>query len=279
MTLSSASFEFVRAVLRERSAHSLEGDKAYLVETRLLPVARRHGFASVEDLVVRLRGRRNEQLLGELVEAMAICETSFFRDGQQFEVLRRAVLPELIRLRAATRRLNIWSAACSSGQEPYSVAILLRHDFPALSGWDVRLIASDLSGAMLKRARAGRVSELEVSRGLPPELLKRYFDEQEDGWQIRDDVRRMVEFHRINLCGPWPDLPPLDLILLRNVLIYFDIPTRQQVLNRVKTVLQPDGYLILGGAETTHNVHDGFLPVSFDQVSFFRPRSPTTTTS
>jgi chemotaxis protein methyltransferase CheR len=272
MSLSRASFEFVRALLRRRSAHCLEDDKAYLVETRLLPVARRHGFQSVEDLVLRLRGRRDERLAAELVEAMAIHETFFFRDGHPFDVLRQAVLPELVRRRAQARRLNIWSAACSSGQEPYSVALLLRHHFPALSGWDVRLLASDLSTAILERARKGRYSELEVSRGLAPELRQAYFHKQGDGWQIRDDVCRMVEFRRINLGGVWPELPPVDLVLLRNVLIYFDMPTRRQVLGRVRRVLRPDGYLLLGGAETTHNLHDEFIPVSFGQTSVFRPR-------
>jgi chemotaxis protein methyltransferase CheR len=273
MSLSRASFEYVRAVLRERSGHCLEDDKAYLVETRLLPLARRQGFESVEDLVLRLRSRRDEKLLGELTEAMTINETFFFRDGHPFEVLRRAVLPELVRRRAHERCLNIWSAACSSGQEAYSVALLLRHHFPALSGWNVRLIASDLSTAMLERARRGRYSELEVSRGLPPELLEAYFHKQEDGWQIRDDLRRLVEVRPINLSGAWPRMPPLDLVLLRNVLIYFDVPTRQQVLDRVRRVLHPDGYLLLGGAETTHNLNDGFLPVSFEQTSFFRLRN------
>jgi chemotaxis protein methyltransferase CheR len=273
MALSRASFEFVRTVLRQRSAHHLEDDKGYLVETRLLPVARRHGFSSVEALVLRLRGRRNERLLGEVVEAMTINETFFFRDGHPFEVLRQTVLPELVQHRASVRRLSIWCAACSSGQEAYSVALLLRHHFPALSGWNIRLIASDLSAAMLERARQGLYSELEVSRGLALELLEAYFHKQEDGWQIRDELRRMVEFRLLNLSGVWPELPPLDLILLRNVLIYFDAPTRQQILSRVRKVLQPDGYLLLGGAETTHNLDDGFLPVSFEQVSFFRPRS------
>jgi chemotaxis protein methyltransferase CheR len=277
MALSSAGFEYVRTVLRERSAHNLEDDKAYLVETRLLPVARRHGFGSVEDLVLHLRGRRNEKLLGELVEAMTINETFFFRDGHPFEALRQTVLPELMRLRSSARSLNIWSAACSSGQEAFSVAILLRHHFPALSGWNVRLIASDLSAAMLERGRRGRYSELEVSRGLSPELLSGYFQKQDDGWQIRDDVRRQVEFRPINLSGPWPELPPLDMILLRNVLIYFDVTTRRQILGRVRRVLQPDGYLLLGGAETTHNLDDGFVPVSFGQSSFYRPRPDTVT--
>jgi chemotaxis protein methyltransferase CheR len=272
MALSGASFEYVRSVLRERSAHVLEEDKAYLVEARLLPVARRHGLGSVEELVRRLRGRGDERLLAELVEAMTINETSFFRDGHPFEALREAVLPELVRLRSAERRLSVWSAACSSGQEAFSVALLLRHHFPALAGWDVRLIASDLSAAMLERGRRGRYSPLEVSRGLPPELLRGYFSEQEGGWQIRDDVRRQVEFRPVNLSGPWPELPPLDLVLMRNVLIYFDVPTRQQVLGRVRRVLRPDGYLLLGGAETTYNLDDDFVPVSFGPTSYYRLR-------
>src|SRR5262245_13081655 len=272
MSLSRASFDFVRTLLRQRSAHYLEDDKLYLVETRLLPVARRHGLASVEDLVLRLRARRDETLVGEMVEAMTINETFFFRDGLPFEALRQTVLPELVQRRSAVRCLNIWSAACSSGQEPYSVAILCRHYFPALAGWNIRLIASDLSTAMLQRARNGLYNDLEVSRGLPTELLQPYFQKQQGGWQLRDDLRRMVDFRPINLSRPWPELPPLDLVLLRNVLIYFDVPTRQQILERVRKVLQPDGYLLLGGAETTLNLDDRFLPVSFDGVSFFQLR-------
>jgi chemotaxis protein methyltransferase CheR len=279
MTLSKASFAYVRTVLQERSGHFLEDDKAYLVETRLLPVARRHGFTSVEDLMRRLRGRRSERLLGEVVEAMTINETFFFRDGHPFEALRGTVLPELIRVRAESRSLNIWSAACSSGQEPYSVALLLRHHFPALSGWNIRLIASDLSEGMLGRARLGRYSELEVSRGLPPELLDAHFQKHGDGWQIREEIRRMVEFHSINLIGTWPELPPLDLVVLRNVLIYFELPTRRRILERVRRLIRPDGYLLLGGAETTHNLDDGFRSVAFDQVSFFQLRSVDSATS
>src|SRR5262249_52577689 len=276
MALSSASFEFVRTVLRQHSAYCLEEDQVYLVETRLLPVARRLGFDSVEDVLLRLRVRRNERLIGELVEAMTINETSFFRDGHPFEVLRQVVLPELVRRRIGTRCLTIWSAACSSGQEPFSVALLLRHSFPALSGWNIRLIASDLSGAMLDRAREGCYSDFEVSRGVPSELLEAYFARQEKGWQIRDEIRCMVEFRPINLNGVWPGLPPLDLVLLRNVLIYFDMRVKQQILGQVRQVLQPDGYLLLGGAETTHNLDDGFLPDRSAQGGFFRLRPPET---
>jgi chemotaxis protein methyltransferase CheR len=272
MTLSQASFDFIRTLLRERSAHSLEDDKAYLVETRLLSLARQHGFRSVEELLRHVQGRRKEALLEEIVEAMTINETTFFRDEGVFGALRQSVLPELVRQRAHLRCLNVWSACCSSGQEPFSIAMLLRHHFPLLAGWTIRLLASDLSREMLKRARHGVYTELEISRGLPAELRDRYFHQRQDGWHIREELRRMVEFRRINLSGPWPELPPLDLVLLRNVLIYFDTPAKQQILDKVRCVLQPDGYLVLGGAESTYNLDDRFVPVSIDNVSFFRLR-------
>jgi chemotaxis protein methyltransferase CheR len=272
MALSMASFEYVRTLLRQRSAHVLEDDKIYLVETRLLPLARRQGLESVEELVLHLRARSNETLLVEVVEAMTINETCFFRDAHAFDALRHAVIPELIQRRAGVRTLNIWSAACSSGQEPYSLAILLRHYFPHLTAWKIRLLASDLSTTMLERSVRGRYSNLEVSRGLPPEFLEIYFRKEGDGWQVRDDIRRMVEFCQINLRDSWPKLPLADLVLMRNVLIYFDLPTKAQILRRVRRVIHSEGYLMLGGAETTHKVDDAFLPVSFRQVSLYRLR-------
>jgi chemotaxis protein methyltransferase CheR len=273
MTLSRASFEFVRTVLRERSAHCLEDDKVYLVETRLLPLAREHGFKSVEDFVQHLQSRRKETLLVELVEAMSINETSFFRDENAFKAVRESVLPDLVQRRAHLRSLNIWSASCSSGQEPFSIAMILRRHFPTLEGWSIRLLASDLSRTMLARARRGVFSDLEMSRGLPDEMRTSCFDKRSDGWHIHDDLRRMVEFQQINLSGPWPELPPLDLVLLRNVLIYFDTPTKQQILDKVHRVIQRDGYLMLGGAESTHHLDGRFQSVSFANVSFFKLRS------
>lgn len=273
MSLSQASFDFVRTVLRERSAHSLEDDKEYLVETRLLPLARRQGFKSVEELVLQLRRRKSEKLLVEIVEAMTINETSFFRDESAFNAMRQHVLPELVRQRADLRCLNIWSASCSSGQEPFSVAMLLRQHFPAIAGWNIRLLASDLSKAMLTRAKRGVYSDLEISRGVSTELREIYFQKREDGWHIHSDLRRMVEFHQINLSGPWPEMPPLDLVLLRNVLIYFDTPTKQQILDKICRIIHPNGYLVLGGAESTLHLDARFVPVSFENVSFFRLRS------
>lgn len=271
MTLSRESFEYLRAALRLRSGYVLEDDKLYFVETRLLPVARANGCATVEELIKQLRGRANERITTDVVEAMTINETFFFRDHHPFDTLTRVVVPELVRARAASRELNVWCAASSSGQEPYSVALLIRHYFPALAGWAIRLVASDLSAAMLDRARAGWYSDLEVSRGLPAEFKAAYFDRHAGGWQLRDDVRRMVEFRPINLLAAWPVLPAMDVVLLRNVLIYFDAETKVQVLERVRRVLRPDGYLVLGGAESTHNLAAGFTPVTFDKVSFFRP--------
>lgn len=276
MSLSRASFEFVRTLLRERSAHFLEDDKVYLVETRLFAVAKRHGFPSVEELVLHLQSQKKEGLLAEIVEAMTINETSFFRDENAFDALRRHVLPELVRQKSYLRHLSIWSASCSSGQEPYSLAMLLCRHFPALAGWNIRLLASDLSQAMLARARRGVYSDLEISRGLSAELRADYFQKQPDGWHISEDLRRRVEFRQINLSGIWPELPPLDLVLLRNVLIYFDSPTKQQILDKMYRVIQPDGYLMLGGAESRYDLDDRFLPVSVDNVSFFRRTSKRT---
>jgi chemotaxis protein methyltransferase CheR len=272
MSLSRASFEYLRALLRQRSGQQLEDDKDYLVETRLTPLAQRLGLPSVEALLTRLAVRPEEKALAEVVELMTINETFFFRDGAPFEALRRRVLPELVGRRAAERRLSIWCAACSSGQEPYSVAMLLRSDFPALAGWEVRLIASDLSEAMLEKARRGWYSKLEASRGMPADLLRGHFEERPDGWQIKDDLRRGVEFRPINLSGGWPELPPLDLVLLRNVLIYFDADIKQRILGKVRQLLRPDGYLMLGAGETTQSLEDAFVAEPVDQASFFRPR-------
>ena len=272
MALSRESFDYIRALLRERSGHVLDDDKAYLVESRLLAIARRHGLESLEHLALRLRSGSNEALECEIVEAMTVNETMFFRDPGAFDALRQTVIPQLITRRAAARSLNVWCAACASGQEAYSVAILLRHDFPSLASWKVRVLASDLSTAMLQRTRQGRYNEFEAARGLPAELLQACFDRVEGGWQIQDDLRRMLDVRQINLSEAWPILPPCDLVLLRNVLIYFDAANRKQILDRMRDVLRPDGYLMLGGAESTFNLTDAFVPVSLNETSFFRLR-------
>jgi chemotaxis protein methyltransferase CheR len=271
MPLSPADFEYLSALVREGSAIVLEEQKAYLFEARLAPLARREGFDSLEALVRHLRGARADGLHRKVVESMTTNETSFFRDVHPFEALRQAVLPELLRRRAAERRLRVWCAACATGQEPYSVALLLREHFPELAGWDVRVLATDLSEEVLGRARLGRYSQAEVNRGLPARLLVKYFAKEGLEWQLREEVRRQVEFRQLNLAGPWTGVPQ-DVVLLRNVLIYFDVADKRQVLARVRRVLRPDGALFLGGAETTLNLDGDFERAPFARACWYRVR-------
>jgi chemotaxis protein methyltransferase CheR len=254
-------FTFVCRFVRDRSAIVLEPGKEYLVETRLAPVAKALQLGTVGALVARLRAGAPEDLRVRVTEAMVTTETSFYRDAHPFDALRAAVLPDLIRTRAAARALNVWSAACSTGQEPYSIALTLREHFPELGDWDVNLLATDLSAEVLAKARAGKYTQLEANRGLPAALLVKYFHQQGTGWQLNDTVRRAVEFRELNLVRPWPALPKMDLVFLRNVMIYFDVETKKGILSRVAKVLNPGGYLVLGGAETTLNLDSAFRRV------------------
>ena len=272
MTIDASGFNFVRQLLRERAAIVLDDGKQYLVDNRLSQLARREGLASAQDVIDRLRAQPGGPLQRKVIEAMTTTETLFFRDGKPYEALRNAIVPELIRLRAAERRLTIWSCACSSGQEPYSVGMLLREHFMALAAWDVRLVATDISTEMLARSRAGRYSQLEVNRGLPSGYLTKYFDKVGLDWQIRDDLRKMIEFRELNLAGSWSALPQTDLIMLRNVLIYFDIATKRRILGKVRKLLRPGGFLILGTAESTMNLDDGFELVRSDGTAYYRLR-------
>lgn len=269
MSLDPANLAFVRDLVRRRSAVVLESDKDYLVETRLEDLARRQGVASAKDLVRQVRAQPGGDLERQAVEVLLTSETSFFRDFHPFECLRLEVLPELIRRRASERALRVWCAACASGQEPYSVAMLLREDFPQVLGWDLQILASDLSAELLDRARQGVYRQLEVNRGLPARFLVKYFRQRGGEWLLADEVRRMVEFRQHNLAADWP-LPAMDVILLRNVLIYFDVATKQAVLAKVRRVLRPDGCLLLGGAETTLNLDPAFARVPCGRSSYYR---------
>ena len=197
-------------------------------------------------------------------------ETSFFRDQHPFEALRKVVLADLIGRRRDGCRLHIWCAASSTGQEPYSLALLLREHFPELDGWKVFLLASDLSQAVLARAREGRYKQIEVNRGLPAALLVKYFEQHGTDWQLKPAIRAMVDFQEINLAQPWPALPRMDLVLLRNVMIYFDVATKKTILGRLARLLRPDGYLLLGGAETTFNLDDSFRRVEPLKSGFYQ---------
>jgi chemotaxis protein methyltransferase CheR len=273
VTIDASGFHFVRQLVRERSAIVLEDGKQYLVDNRLSQLARREGLESAQDVIDRLRAAPAGPLLRKVIEAMTTTETLFFRDTKPYEALRNTIVPELVRLRAGERRLQIWSSACSSGQEPYSVGMLMREHFPALASWGVRVLATDISTEMLARSRTGRYSQLEVNRGLPSAYLK-YFDKDGLDWQIRGELRQMIEFRELNLAGPWSAMPPTDLIMLRNVLIYFDVATKRQILAKIRKVLRPGGFLLLGTAETTMNLDDGFELVRSDGTTYYRLRDP-----
>lgn len=274
--MTPQDFEAIVRMLRERSGVVLEPGKEYLVETRLAPVLRRLGFRSISELVARLRWERDNGLSRQVVEAMVTTESSFFRDHHPFEALRKVVIPEIVARRRAERGFNVWCAACSTGQEPYSVAILLREHFPELAGWRVRILATDISTDVLARAREGRYNQIEVNRGLPAALLLKHFDQQGTDWQLKASVRAMVEFRELNLAGPWPLLPTMDLVLVRNVMIYFDVETKKAILGRVAQVLHPEGYLVLGGAETTFQLNDAFRRVEPLKSGCYRFASQTT---
>ncbi len=264
--------DYVRRLVHETAGIALDPSQHYLVRARLEPLAQREGFSSIEALVTDLRRRPRNHMHARLVDAMLNTETSFFRDVHPFAVLRDPILPELIAARRTTRSLAIWSAACASGQEPYSVALLVREHFPELRSWDLSILASDLSQAMLSRAPLGVFSNAEVNRGLPAPLLVKYFERRGMDWQLDEDVRRAVRFRQINLLEPWPPLPAMDVVLLRNVLIYLDEPARWTVLARVRHILRPDGYLFLGAAEGALGLNNGFEAVRMGRTTCYRPR-------
>lgn len=267
------SFAYLQKLLLRRTGTLLEAGKEYVVETRLHGLASGEGFGSVAAL---LEGLQTEEesgpLHGKVAEAMLNGETSWFRDLYPFEALRETLLPELIAKREATRTLNLWSAATASGQEAYSLAMIFAENFPELAGWHVRLIASDVSESMLTRARAGVYSQIEVNRGLPARLMLKYFDRGGAEWCLQAGVRQMVEFQAINLAAPWPALPAMDIVLLRNVLLYFSQETRKEILARVMKTLRPDGYLFLGGGETTLLSDKSFEAVRVGKAMCYRVR-------
>ncbi|MFO0556244.1 MAG: protein-glutamate O-methyltransferase CheR [Polyangiaceae bacterium] len=271
MSISAGEAAFVCDLVYERSAIVLDQTKTYLLETRLLPLARSNGFESIDAFVVAARRDRGP-LQTSIVEALATCETSFFRDLWPFECLQKSVLPALIESRVRQRKLVVWSAACSSGQEVYSIVMTILEHFPDLANWDLRFLATDLSEQILARARSGRYQQLEMNRGLPIRYLTRYFERQDMYWQVRPNVRERVEFKRLNLIDRWSLQDKPDIVFMRNVLIYFDEATKRRILQKVRQSIAPDGALFLGAAETPLNIDDGWERISQAKFSYFRVR-------
>jgi chemotaxis protein methyltransferase CheR len=267
------SFDYVRDFVRAEAGIVLDAGKEYLVESRLAPIVRGEGLGSIDALVQTLRSSRKTELHRKVVDALTTNETTFFRDNDPFELLRTDILPTLIQARRLSKRLSIWYAASSTGQEPYSVSILIREHFPELATWKIDQLGTDLCRNALTRARAAKYSQLEVNRGMPAKLLLKYFDRQGMEWQLKDSIRSMVTFQELNLNGPWPwpTLPQFDIVFIRNVMIYFDVAAKQKILGRIFDLLRPDGYLFLGAAESTMNIEERFVRVPANRAGCYRP--------
>lgn len=270
MPVSPSEFQFLQTLLRNQAGLVLDNGKEYLVEARLAPLARIEGFATFNQMLDTLKNKPVNGMHKKVVDAMTTNETSFFRDLHPFETLRKEILPVLITRRANERRLSIWCGAASTGQEPYSIAMVLREHFPFLSSWNVKMLATDLNTEVLDRARSGRYRQMEVNRGLPAPLLVKYFRERATLWEIHEEIRKMVEFREMNLTTAWPAMPRMDVVFLRNVMIYFDVEMKKAILAKIRALLAPDGYLFLGGAETSVNLDDQFEPVTLGRATCYR---------
>ena len=266
-------YDYLRKLLKERSGLVLSADKQYLVESRLLPLVRKAGVGSLGDLVLKLQGPGAEPLTADVVDAMTTNETFFFRDKIPFEHFRDTIVPALMESRATQRRIRIWCAACSTGQEPYSLAMSLKEMGAALAGWRFDIVATDIATPVIERAMIGSYNQFEVQRGLPITLLLRYFQKAGDHWQIVPEIRAMVKFRQLNLLRDFSALGTFDLVFCRNVLIYFDHDTKADVLQRVGRTMSPDGFLVLGAAETVLGLADQFKPYP-DRRGLYVPSAP-----
>lgn len=276
MAITTQNFNFVRSFVSRQAAIVLEEGKEYLVESRLGPLAREEGFECLNTFIEAVRsepvtnGRHTK-----IVDALTTNETLFFRDHHPFEALRKHLIPELILRNAPTRTLTIWSAASSTGQEPYSIGMMLLKEFPELASWNVKIVATDLSQRVLDRAISGRYTQFEVNRGLPAPYLIKFFRKDGQHWCINDDVKRMIEFKQLNLLSPWAMIPRCDVVFIRNVLIYFDVSTKREIFSRMKTVLTPEGCIFLGGGETIVGIHPDYHPVPMENATAFRVSGPS----
>ncbi|MFC3714195.1 CheR family methyltransferase [Sphingoaurantiacus capsulatus] len=260
MSIAEGAFHILSGMLQSRAGVVLGREKSYFLESRLLPVATRAGLRGVDDLAVALTRAGSETLAAEAVEAMLNNETFFYRDTAPFDLLRRTVLPELRQTRQSLKTLRIWCAAASTGQEPYSIAMMFADDAAAWAGWRIEIVATDLSRRALDRAENGLYSQFEVQRGLPIQSLVRHFDKEGEQWRLARDVRQRVRFRQANLCHPFAHLGRFDVVLCRNVLMYFDLPTRSDILARIRKQMPEDGCLLLGAAETVLGLDSAFRP-------------------
>jgi chemotaxis protein methyltransferase CheR len=271
--MTPQDYDFIRKLLRERSGLVLSAEKQYLVESRLLPVVRKAGLTSLAELVIALKAVPHASLSATVVEAMTTNESFFFRDKLPFENFRDLIMPALLQGRAQERHIRIWCAAAATGQEPYSLAMALKEMSAKLNGWTVEIFSTDISQAALEKAKAGLYSQFEVQRGLPIQMLVKYFTQVGDHWQIAPEIRAMVSYRHFNLLHDFAAFGQFDVIFCRNVLIYFDQDTKIAVLNRLARSIRNDGYLMLGAAETVVGLTTAFRPAP-DHRGVYVPTPP-----
>ena len=269
--MTPPDYEYLRKLLKDHSGLDLSADKQYLIESRLLPLSRKCGLAGISELVQKMKGGA-PAIVAQVVEAMTTNETFFFRDKVPFDHFRDSIMPEVLKARAARKSIRIWCAAGSTGQEPYSLAMSLKEMSAALAGWRVEIIATDLSQEVLEKSKAGIYSQFEVQRGLPIQMLVKYFKQNGELWQINADIRAMVQHRQLNLLHDFSQLGMFDVIFCRNVLIYFDQDTKINIFGRLAKSMEADGFLVLGAAETVVGLTDVFKPFP-DKRGLYRPNA------
>ena len=273
--LTTGNYAFLQDYIHRESGIALGQDKLYLLKSRLLPVMEGEHLGSLDELCQRLRSAPTAALRRSVVEAMTTHETLFFRDPAVYDALRTAIIPAIASARKTTRSMRIWSAACSSGQEPYSLAMLFLE--AGLGDWKIEILGTDLSTQILERAAAGSYLQIEVNRGLPSPMLVKYFQRSGLGWLIKSEVRKFVRFTQFDLRNDMRSLGAFDLVLCRNVLIYFDVETRKKILSGIRGVLQPGGYFLMGSSETTFNLDDNFVRSTCGAITVYQAPAPGVT--
>ncbi len=267
--MTPQDYEYLRKLLKDQSGLDLSADKQYLLESRLLPLSRKAGLTSIPELVQKMKAG-SASLTAQVVEAMTTNETFFFRDKVPFDHFRQSIMPEMMKARATRKSIRIWCAAGSTGQEPYSLAMCIKEMASQLAGFRVDIVATDISQEVLEKSKAGLYSQFEVQRGLPIQLLVKYFKQNGEFWQVNPDIRAMVQHKQLNLLHDFSQLGTFDIIFCRNVLIYFDQETKINIFNRLCKAMEPDGFLVLGAAETVVGLTDAFKPFP-DKRGLYRP--------
>ncbi len=267
MSISPQDFQYLADLLKVRSGLIITEDKQYLLESRLLPIIRRLKLENMTALIGQMRTRPNNEMVVEITEAMTTNETSFFRDAKPFDQFRQVILPHLIANAKISGKIRIWSAACSTGQEPYSLAMCVLEEAGKLGGINVEIVATDLASHVIKKAEEGMYTQFEVQRGLPVMLMVKYFEQKGDKWRIKDNVRALITYKQANLLEDVSHLGQFDMVFCRNVLIYFDVPTKAKALLGIYGRIHPHGILCLGSAETVYGISDKFKPSSTDEKS------------